>query len=197
MDEPRAPDEREDEKPPLRPVVVTETFVTARAWKPSWWPLFVLGLVAVVFGALVLANVWSSLRLVALFAGILLVFAGVVQLVAASGARRRGAGLAGAVVTLLVGVVVLMWPEGSLKALAVLVGASFIVWGLLLAWALRKDHAGGSSAGTAFGVTLAIIGLVVVFWPGPTVAVLMALVGAGAIIFGVLAIAQALALRRA
>ena len=196
MNEPEEPDERADEKPPLRPVVVTETFATARVWKPSWWPLFVLGLVAVVFGALVLANVWSSLRLVALFAGILLVFAGVVQLVAAIGARRRGAGLAGAVVTLLVGVVVLMWPEGSLKALAVLVGASFIVWGLLLAWALRKDRPGGSSAGTTFGVILAIIGLVVVFWPGPTVAVLMVLVGAGAIIFGVLAIAQALALKR-
>lgn len=197
MNEPLDRDSARSDEPPLRPVVVDETVVLTSRWRPSWWPLLALGAVAIVFGVLVLANVWSSLRLVALFAGVLLVFAGVVQLVAAMGARRRGAGLAGAAVTLLIGVVVLLWPEGSLKALAVLVGVSFIVWGLLLAWALRRDYAGGSSMGMAFGVILALVGLVVVFWPGPTVAILMALVGAGAVLFGVLAIAQALALRRA
>ena len=42
-----------------------------------------------------------------------------------------------------------------------------------------------------------IIGLVVAFLPGPTVAILMVLVGVAAILFGIAAIAQALAWRKA
>ena len=189
-----APERGTDE--PRRAVVVSETVLMTSRRRAGWPPLLVLGVVAVVFGALILVNVWSSLRLLAIFAGALLLLAGVAQLVAALGAARRGAGLAGAVVTLLAGVVVLIWPEGSLKTLTVLVGLSFVVWGVVLAIVSGKLRGGGSSIGMVFGVILAIAGLVVVLWPGPTVTVLMALVGVGAILGGILAVAQALALRR-
>lgn len=181
---------------PIRPVVVSETVRMTSRRRAGWQPLFALGVVAVVFGALILVNVWSSLRLLAIFAGALLLLAGVAQLVAAIGAARRGAGLAGAVVTLLAGVVVLIWPEGSLKTLTVLVGLSFVVWGVVLAIVSRRLRGRGASVGMVFGVILAIAGLVVVVWPGLTVTVLMALVGVGAVLGGMLAVAQALALRR-
>ena len=98
--------------------------------------------------------------------------------------------------TVVAGVVVIAWPEGSLKALAILVGASFVVWGLAIALAALHDRRGGVPAGAVFGAILVIIGLVVAFLPGPTVAVLMALVGFAAILFGVAAIIQALAWRK-
>ena len=56
-------------------------------------------------------------------------------------------------------------------------------------------RASGVVAG--FGFILAIVGLVFIIWPGPTVTLLMILVGLSALIFGISAIAQALALRRA
>ena len=46
-------------------------------------------------------------------------------------------------------------------------------------------------------VILAIVGIVFIVWPGPTIALLMILVGLSAILFGVASIAQALALRKA
>ena len=52
-------------------------------------------------------------------------------------------------------------------------------------------------AGTIVGLILAIVGLVFIIWPGPTVTLLMILVGLSALIFGISAIVQALALRRA
>lgn len=190
---PRTPD-----RPPVRPVVVTETVVVSSV--PSrriWGPLLVLGIAAVVFGVLVVANLWTSLRLVTIFAGLFLLVAGAAQLAGAIAARRYGARLIAAGVTLVAGLVVVLWPEGSLKALAIVVGVSFVVWGVASALAALKDRAGGIPGGVVFGAVLTLIGLVVIFWPGPTVALLMAFVGLSAIAFGVFAIVQALALRKA
>ena len=44
---------------------------------------------------------------------------------------------------------------------------------------------------------VAVIGLVFIIWPGPTVTILMILVGLAALLFGIGAIVQALSLRRA
>ena len=48
-----------------------------------------------------------------------------------------------------------------------------------------------------FGVLLAVVGLIFIIWPGPTVTLLMILVGLSALLFGISAIVQALAMRRA
>jgi len=42
-----------------------------------------------------------------------------------------------------------------------------------------------------------LIGIVVIAWPGPTVAILMVLVGLNALVFGISAVVQALSLRKA
>jgi uncharacterized membrane protein HdeD (DUF308 family) len=197
MSEPVPPGRRPADGGYTGPVVVSRTIIfSSGGGRSLWGVLLALGIVALVFGVLVLANIWTSLRLVAVFAGIFLVFAGVVQLVGAVGARRYGARLVAAIVTVVAGVVVVVWPEGSLKALAILVGASFVVWGLAIALSALHDRTGGVPAGAMFGAILVIIGLVVAFLPGPTVAMLMALVGLAAILFGVAAIMQALAWRK-
>ena len=59
------------------------------------------------------------------------------------------------------------------------------------------DRSQGWGVAAGFGVLLAIVGIIVVAWPGPTIAILMVLVGLDAILFGISMIAQGLALRRA
>jgi uncharacterized membrane protein HdeD (DUF308 family) len=92
--------------------------------------------------------------------------------------------------------VLILWPEASVTTVAVLVGIAFLAWGVVMALAALVDHREGSGVAAAFGAFLAIIGVIVIVWPGPTIAILMVLVGLNALVFGISAIVQALALRK-
>jgi uncharacterized membrane protein HdeD (DUF308 family) len=182
-----------------RPEVVSETVVVvgdsrglARA---SWGIVLAVGIVAVVFGLIVLANIWGSVQLVAIFAGLFLLFAGILQFFVGGGARA-GRIVAG-VIAIIAGVALIAWPEASVKTVAVIVGLSFLIWGIAVAVAAIASHGEGYGVVVGFGVILALVGIVFIAWPGPTVTLLMILVGLSAVLFGISAIVQALALRRA
>jgi len=182
-----------------RPEVVSETVVVvgdsrglARA---SWGIVLAVGIVAVVFGIIVLANIWGSVQLVAVFAGLFLLFAGILQFFVGGGA---GAGrIVAGVIAIVAGVALIAWPEASVKTVAVIVGLSFLIWGIAVAVAAIASHGEGYGVVVGFGVVLALVGVVFIVWPGPTVTLLMILVGLSAVLFGISAIVQALALRRA
>lgn len=176
-----------------------DVIIVARRSSPAkrpWGLLLAVGVVAIVFGIIVLANIWGSVRLVAVFAGLFLIFAGIVQLATSGSVQRRGGRIFAGLLALIAGLVVILWPETSVKTLAVIVGIAFLVWGIAMALAAIMDHGEGWGVGAAFGALLALLGIIVMVWPGPTIAILMVLVGVNAIIFGVSAVAQALALRK-
>ena len=182
-----------------RPEVVSETVVvvgdSSGLARASWGIVLAVGIVAVVFGIIVLANIWGSLQLVAIFAGLFLLFAGILQFFLGGGARA-GRIVAG-VIAIVAGVALIAWPEASVKTVAVIVGLSFLIWGIAVAVAAIASHGEGYGVVVGFGVILALVGIVFIAWPGPTVTLLMILVGLSAVLFGISAIVQALALRRA
>ena len=174
-------------------VVVNERALSRR----YWGVMLAAGIVAVIFGIIVLANLWSSVRLVAILAGLFLIFAGIVQFVNAAGAERKTGKIIGGLIILIVGVVLVFWPDTSVKTVAVLVGIAFLFWGVVMAVAAFVDRGDGWGIAAGFGILLALVGIVVIAWPGPTVVILMILVGIDAILFGASMIAQGLALRKA
>jgi uncharacterized membrane protein HdeD (DUF308 family) len=179
---------------------VTDTVVVVASGGPdrrSWGLLLAVGIVAIIFGILVLANIWGSVRLVAILAGLFLVFAGIAQLASLGGARRRGGRILSGVIALILGLALILWPEASVKTVAVIVGLAFLVWGIAMVVAALMDRGESWGVAAGFGGLLAIIGIIVMAWPGPTIAILMVLVGFSALLFGISAVAQALALRRA
>jgi uncharacterized membrane protein HdeD (DUF308 family) len=182
-----------DEQDNATVVVVNERALAHR----YWGVMLAVGIVAVIFGIIVLANIWSSVRLVAIFAGLFLIFAGIVQFVNAAGAERKTGKIIGGLVIVIVGLVLVFWPDSSVKTVAVLVGLAFLFWGVVMAIAALVDRGEGWGIAAGFGVLLALVGTVVIAWPGPTIAILMILVGIDAILFGASLIAQGLALRKA
>lgn len=181
-----------------RPEVVNETVVVVdgkQAARGAWGLVLAVGIVAVVFGILVLANIWGSVHLVAIFAGLFLLFAGVLQFFIGGGGKT-GRVVAG-VIAIIAGVALIAWPEASVKTVAVIVGLAFVISGVSVAIAAISSHGEGYGAVVGVGVVLAVIGLVFIIWPGPTVTLLMILVGLAALLFGIGAIVQALSLRRA
>lgn len=181
-----------------RPEVVNETVVVVdgrRAAGGAWGLVLAVGIVAVVFGILVLANIWGSVHLVAIFAGLFLLFAGILQFFIGGGGKT-GRIVAG-VIAIVAGIALIAWPEASVKTVAVIVGLAFLIWGVSVAIAAISSHGEGYGVVVGFGVLLAVVGLVFIIWPGPTVTLLMILVGLSALLFGISAIVQALAMRRA
>ena len=183
-----------------RPEVVSESVVVVadgREMARRFWGLLVaLGVVALVFGIVVLANIWASVHLVAIFAGLFLLFAGVMQLVSRSTGRSRAGRIFAGLLAIVAGIVLIAWPGASIKTVAVVVGVSFLIWGVAVAIAALMDRGEGSGVIAAFGALLAVVGIIFIVWPGPTVTILMVLVGASAILFGISCIAQGLALRK-
>jgi len=182
-----------DERPSTAVVMVNDRALSRR----YWGVMLAIGIVAVIFGIIVLANLWSSVRLVAILAGLFLIFAGIVQFVNAAGAERKTGKIIGGLIILIVGVVLVFWPDTSVKTVAVLVGIAFLFWGVVMAVAAFVDRGDGWGIAAGFGILLALVGIVVIAWPGPTVVILMILVGIDAILFGASMIAQGLALRKA
>jgi uncharacterized membrane protein HdeD (DUF308 family) len=188
----------DNDRQPAQPQVVRETVVVVdsrQAARGTWGLVLAVGIVAVVFGILVLANIWGSVHLVAILAGLFLLFAGILQFFIGGGSKT-GRIVAG-VIAIVAGVALIAWPEASVKTVAVIVGLAFLVSGIALAVAAISARTEGYGAVVGIGVILAIVGLVFIIWPGPTVTLLMVLVGLAALLFGIAAIVQALSLRRA
>jgi uncharacterized membrane protein HdeD (DUF308 family) len=175
-------------------VVVADARKLARR---NWGVLVAVGVVAIVFGIIVLANIWASVHLVAILAGLFLLYAGVMNFVSAASSERRVGRIITGIVALAAGVALLAWPEESVKTVAVIVGIAFLVWGVvgLIAAFIDRNENWGLTA--IFSGLLAIVGVIIIAWPGPTIAILMVLVGINAIVFGAATIAEGLALRRA
>jgi len=187
-----------NEQRPARPEVVNESVVIVdgrQAARGAWGLVLAVGVVAVVFGILVLANIWGSVHLVAIFAGLFLLFAGILQFFLGGGGKT-GRIVAG-VVAIILGIALIAWPEASVKTVAVIIGLAFLISGISVAVAAVAAKGEGYGAVVGFGAVVAVIGLIFIIWPGPTVAILMVLVGLAALLFGIGAIIQALSLRRA
>ena len=158
-----------------------------------WGLALAIGVIAVVFGAVVIANPFDSLRTVTALIGVFLIVAGVIGLVAGRG--HGAVGFSGPIVAVIGGVILLFLPGVTLKVAAVAVGVILLVWGVvtaLAAWRERGRTTGGSMAG---GVVLAVLGLVVIVWPGPTLSLLTLLFGIAVLVFGVAMIVQAIRMR--
>ncbi len=183
-----------------RPEVVSESVVVVTSGQSLgrryWGVLVALGIVALVFGVLVLANIWASIQLVAIFAGLFLVFAGVLQFFV-GGSAGRGKRIFSGVLAVAAGLLLIFWPDASVKTVAIIIGVAFLVWGIAVAVAAISARGEGSGVVVGFGAVLAVIGLIFILWPGPTVSLLMILVGLSAVLFGISCIVQGLALRKA
>ncbi|MEV1065246.1 DUF308 domain-containing protein [Streptomyces sp. NPDC050263] len=107
--------------------------------------------------------------------------------------------LGSAVVTLVPGILVLVWPEETLHVLAVLIGLYLLVTGLfrfvsLFALFAREDH-GGRVTGLLLAVLYVLAGVLCLRNPLQTIAALSLIVGVLWLVSGILTLYTAIAAR--
>jgi uncharacterized membrane protein HdeD (DUF308 family) len=160
-----------------------------------WAMMLGMGVVLIILGLVIVANIWESLSFLGILMGLLLLFLGVVGI--AVGARRGGGWALAPIIAIIGGLILLFWPDLTLKALAVIVGLTLIAWGGVQSGLAIASSRDGRGAMLASGVLILLLGVVVVAWPGPTLALLTTLFGAAVILAGVLAVVAGLRMRRA
>ncbi len=102
------------------------------------------------------------------------------------------------VLAILFGIATLVWPHVTILALAILFAVYVLIDGIdKIVDAFRGDLSGGQrGAYAAAGLLGVLVGVLTLFWPAITVLALVVLIGAWAVVTGVLDIVAATRLRR-
>ncbi|WP_130177511.1 HdeD family acid-resistance protein [Cryobacterium sp. SO1] len=154
----------------------------------------VSGVVAIAIGTILLVWTEATLSVIAVLFGLYFVISGVIRIV--RGAASTGSSAGGRVLNIVLGVLVLILgilairnPEGSLAVLGLLVGIVWIVEGV----AALVEYTTDSSRwpGIVLGVVSVLAGVIVLFAPVATFGVLVTIGGIMLIVSGLVQLVRA------
>lgn len=163
-----------------------------------WGAGLAAGLVSVGLGLVVALHPTSSLQVVSILLGILLLVSGglyVIRAIAGDVRHRAGAAVAGLAFVAL-GVVLIRHLHVTVVLIALLVGLTWIVQGVVELMAASEERGGTRLWLGAFGTVCLAGGIVVIAVPIGSVTVLTVLLGIWWIVLGALEVVGALVLRR-
>lgn len=172
-------------------------------FKQIWWIVLIRGILAVLFG--IVALVWPGITVWALVVvfGIYAIVDGIVLGYHAVRDRRTldgwGWWLATAVISVLAGIVALVWPGATALVLLYIIAFYAIFFGIagaVGALRFRKVPDSGWVWSLVAGILAILFGIVLLVFPAGSITGLVWLVGIYAILFGILLIAVAFQARK-
>jgi uncharacterized membrane protein HdeD (DUF308 family) len=159
---------------------------TAQEVARTWWIPLLSGLIAIGFGAVVLAVDWSVSSL-AIVAGIMFVLAGIAALAtrASDGSGRAGSAVPG-LLEIGAGIAIIVWPDIGLLTLAIVIGLRILIGGLIMVvGALANRHVPHFWLILVLGLVQVPIGIWLLRRPGMTLAIMITLLGIWSIVTGI------------
>jgi uncharacterized membrane protein HdeD (DUF308 family) len=175
---------------------------TLSALSRSWWLIITVAVLAIVLGVLMLFNVDGTLKVVAFLVGLQFLVVGIVSVIRAfatkeiDGGQRVLYGILG-VLGIIAGVIAMKNPGLTVGVLAILLGALWLVQGIIEFFGSLGDPGLPDRGWRIFGgLITAIAGAIILFWPAPSVAVLAWVAGLWLVIYGVIGVFQAFKVRR-
>ena len=163
-----------------------------------WWVFLLRGVLAAALG--IFALIWPALTLqvLVLFVGAYLIADGVMGLIVAF---RRSAGtgaLLQPVVSLVIGLLLVVWPGESARTVFVVLGAAALFIGISYVATARRYAIDGMDRRlmTTVGVAAMVLGLILMIWPGAAVVTLSWIIAAAALLLAAALIFIAARLRQ-
>jgi len=163
-----------------------------------WWAFMLRGVFAGVLG--ICSLIWPTLTFTILtrMVGLYCLADSLPGLVGALRASDRGTYLLQAVVSLAVGGFLLFWPGTSARTLLMVFGGWALLTGVSQILAVRRASVEDTARGltTTMGGAVAVIGLVLLIWPGTGVVAISWIIALAALLLAALLIFLALRLKR-
>jgi uncharacterized membrane protein HdeD (DUF308 family) len=160
-----------------------------RRFANLWWLVVLFGVAVLGIGVFFVASPHETLSTFTVIGGIFLLVDGVLAIVGSVFGRGEGRGLLAliGVLSAIAGLVLIKKPFGTLTVLVLIFGVWFIVAGVV-----RFVAALGEPEGRGGNIALAaldlVAGIVILSWPGPSLATLAVIIGIVLILRGVLLI---------
>lgn len=175
-----------------------ETVVVDEPPKWLWWVWLILGVLTVGVGIALLISREFRLSLLLVLLAVSLFFNGISEMAQASARRSPWVGWVLGVLFVLGGFVVLGAPRASLWAVAVATGVVLLTLGALQTVSAFTDRAVlvHWKLLASLGVLTFVAGFVALVWPKATVLVLAFILGIRVLLFGIVQIGAAIALRQ-
>lgn len=171
----------------------------ARERLGSLWSTFMIrGVLAGLLGLCALLWPSTTLEILITLVGVFCVVDGLTGLLGVFRTPERGANLIPPLVGLGIGLVLLFWPDATVRTLLVVFGAWLLFIGISQVFAARRARLQGGDRGTmtTIGGVAAIIGLILVLWPGTGVVAISWVIAIPALVLAALLIFMALRLKR-
>jgi uncharacterized membrane protein HdeD (DUF308 family) len=149
-------------------------------WGALMWKAAFIG----IFGVCALVWPTASFNLLVVAVAVLLILDGIVGLFSTLRAGEHEAFLGQSILSLVVGGILLFWPDVTTRILLRVIGVWALLHGALLIWSLRALEGGSSYRDTqrTVGIILAIVGAVMLFWPNVGVVTFSWVLGIAALV---------------
>ena len=178
-----------------------DVYDTNEQAKKAWWLLLVLGVISVAIGGLLIFWPGSTITVVTMIVGFFMIVTGVVRFFVAvvdSHSQDRWLMVFAGIIGIVLGVVVMKNPEGTIKVIALIVAIFWLIAGLVDFFrGLTNPDLPDRSTRIVFGLMSALFGVVILVWPAITIGVFAILVGIYAVFFGILEIVAAFQIKNA
>jgi uncharacterized membrane protein HdeD (DUF308 family) len=172
--------------------------------KTAWWMLLIRAVLTLAFGVVALASPGIALLVLVYVFGTYAVLEGLAAVSFGIRARRSephwGWSVAQGVISVLAGLVALVWPGPTAVTLLFLIAVWAVVLGVTeIGEAFAARRRGDDSWGWMLGAAALniIVGVLLLVWPGSGILTLLWLVGVFALASGVVGIGRALRVRAA
>jgi uncharacterized membrane protein HdeD (DUF308 family) len=171
--------------------------------KKIWIFAIIRGVLAIIFGFIALFSPIATAIALAIVIGVYAIVNGVFDIIEAI--RHRGSSsmvlriVLGAV-SILFGILVLVWPGISLAILVIMVGVWAIIVGILQIMSSVRHRAVPNSGwvwGSIGGAVSILFGILVLIWPGTGLVTIIWIIGIWAIVWGITVIVLGIQLRKA
>ena len=156
----------------------------------NWWTLVLRGIAAIIFG--ILAYIWPGITftVLVLFFGAYALWDGIFALIGAfrTQGERRWAFVLEGLVGIAAGVLTFIWTGAATLALLLVIGAWAIVTGIfeMIAAIRLRQEIEGEWLLLLSGVLSVLFGIAIAVWPAAGLLAVIWMIGAYAIVFGVL-----------
>jgi len=152
----------------------------------NWWIFLLSGIISLVFGLLILSIDWSLNGLAAFIGTLFILQGGAYLLTPPLDGGTRSTNVVLGLLGIAVGIILLAWPDKGLYTLGVFIGAWVVASGLLhIIGAFVNRHAPHWWLVLVLGLIEVPIGIWAMRRPGLTLAVLVTLAGAWAVVTGI------------
>ena len=164
-----------------------------------WWTFVLRGALAAAIGIAALFWPTGSISILLQIIGVILLVDGILTFFGGRGGPEQGVTSGAGLISGLIGLVLILWPDGTvtfgfwlLGAWAIITGiAALVTWRQMPEWDPERDTARNT------GFVALVAGLVLVFWPGSGVVALGWAIAFGALLVAVAMFFMASRLKRA